>query len=171
MSRAAELGKWLLATCGGFGYSPILPGTCGALWGVAIYVPLGIYVAEPWQSAFILLALVLSCAVTFWLSRWAEVYFGEEDSGRFVTDEVAGFLFTVLLFRTSLLFHTSDVLTTVLWAFPATRIIDMIKIPPARRLEYLPGGWGVLADDLLGSVYAAALLHLVAWAYPRWFGG
>ena len=162
-AKFAHPAKWLIATCGGFGYSPILPGTCGALWGVAIYAPLGCYVPEPWQSLAILLALAFSCAVTMWLSPWAEVYFGEEDSGRFVTDEVAGFLFTVLLFR------TPDVLTTVLWAFPATRIIDMVKVPPARRLEHLPGGWGVLADDLLGSVYAAGLLHLLVWGFPQWF--
>ena len=163
LAQFAESGKWLIATCGGFGYSPILPGTCGALWGVAIYAPLGCYVPEPWQSWLILLALAIACAVTVWLSPWAEAYFGEEDSGRFVTDEVAGFLFTVLLFR------TPDVLTTVLWAFPTTRIIDMVKVPPARRLEHLPGGWGVLADDLLGSIYAAGLLYLIAWVFPQWF--
>ena len=50
---------------------------------------------------------------------------------------------------------------TTLWAFPVTRIIDILKIPPARRLEKLPRGWGVLADDLLGSLYAAAVLYLL----------
>jgi phosphatidylglycerophosphatase A len=163
MAPLSQSLKWLIATCCGCGYSPILPGTCGALWGLAIYLPLGWYVPEPWQSCLLLLALALSCLVTLWLAPWAEAYFGEEDSGRFVTDEVAGFLFTVLLFR------TPDVLGTALWAFPVTRIIDMVKVPPTRRLEQLPGGWGVLADDLWGSLYAAGLLHLVAWACPHWF--
>ena len=67
-------------------------------------------------------------------------------------------LLTVLLFHDS----AQPVLTT-LWAFPVTRIIDIIKIPPAKRLEHLPRGWGVLADDLLGSLYAALTL-LVIWA-------
>jgi phosphatidylglycerophosphatase A len=62
-------------------------------------------------------------------------------------------------------------LLTVLWAFPITRIIDIAKVPPARRLEKLPRGWGVIADDLLGSLYAAALLHLLSWQFPGWFGG
>ena len=163
MSQPGQTAKWLLATCGGLGYSPILPGTCGALWGVAIYVPLGLYVSEPWQSWLILLALALSSVVTVILAPWAERYFGEEDSGRFVTDEVAGFLLTVLLFR------VPSVLTTVLWAFPVTRVIDIVKVPPAHRLEHLPGGWGVLADDLWGSLVAAGLLHLLAWAVPHWF--
>jgi phosphatidylglycerophosphatase A len=155
--------NWLLATCGGFGYSPILPGTAGALWGVAIYVVVALLVDEPWQSVMIGLALVIASAATVRLAPWAEAYFGEEDSGKFVTDEVAGFLLTVLLFR------TPDVWVTVVWAFPVTRIIDIIKVPPAKRLERLPAGWGVLADDLLGSLYAAGLLHVIALLRPTWF--
>ena len=65
---------------------------------------------------------------------------------------------------------TPDPWLTVWWAFPTTRVIDIIKIPPARRLEHLPGGWGVVADDLLGSLYAAGLLHLLAYSFPSWFG-
>jgi phosphatidylglycerophosphatase A len=48
-------------------------------------------------------------------------------------------------------------------------VIDIVKVPPAHRLEHLPGGWGVLADDLWGSLVAAGLLHLLAWAVPHWF--
>lgn len=158
--------RWLIATCGGFGYCPILPGSCGALWGVAIYVVLARVTSEPWQTVGIAAFLLLACIATYRLSAWAERYFQEEDSGKFVTDEVAGFLTTVLLFRPA----DVSVLVTVLWAFPVTRILDMIKLPPARRLEHLPGGWGVLADDLLDSVYAAALLHVLYQWRPDWFG-
>lgn len=157
--------RWLIATCGGFGYCPILPGSCGALWGVVIYVALA-QLAEPCQTIGIAASLILACLVTYRLSPWAERFFQEEDSGKFVTDEVAGFLMTVLLFRLS----SISVLATVLWAFPVTRILDMIKPPPARRLEHLPGGWGVLADDLLDSVYAAGLLHVLYFLRPAWFG-
>jgi phosphatidylglycerophosphatase A len=156
---------WLVATCGGFGYCPILPGSCGALWGVAIYVALA-GLAEPWQTIGIAAWLFAACLVTYRLSPWAERFFGEEDSGKFVTDEVAGFLMTVLLFRPP----SVSLLVTVLWAFPVTRILDMIKPPPARRLEHLPGGWGVIADDLLDSLYAAGLLHLLYFLRPEWFG-
>jgi phosphatidylglycerophosphatase A len=159
--------RWLLATCGGVGYCPILPGSCGALWGVAIYVALAVgLTSEPWQTIGIAVWLCLACLATYRLSPWAERFFEEEDSGKFVTDEVAGFLTTVLLFRPA----DVSLLVIVLWAFPVTRIIDMIKPPPARRLEHLPGGWGVLADDLLDSVYAAGLLHVLYWLRPEWFG-
>jgi phosphatidylglycerophosphatase A len=157
----------LLATCFGLGLSPIMPGTCGALVGPAIYVPLALAIpSEPLQTALIAAALLAWCAITVALGGWAETYYNEKDSQTFVTDEVAGFLLTVLLFHDP----ARPVLTT-LWAFPVTRIIDILKIPPARRLERLPRGWGVLADDLLGSVYAAVLLYGVCAGFDSFLGG
>jgi phosphatidylglycerophosphatase A len=143
-----------------------MPGTCGALLGVAIYIPLALVVPdEPWQSVCIAAALLVWSWITVALGGWAETFYNRKDSQAFVTDEVAGFLLTVLLW------HLPDQpLLTTLWAFPVTRIIDILKVPPAKRLEKLPRGWGVLADDLLGSVYAAALLHLTSGLIvPGWF--
>lgn len=154
-----------LASCFGLGYSPIMPGTCGALVGPAIYIPLALLVpSEPWQSLGIAVLLAIWCWITVALGGWAEGYYQRKDSQVFVTDEVAGFLLTVLLW------HLPDqpVLTT-LWAFPVTRAIDIVKVPPAKQLERLPRGWGVLADDLLGSVYAAGVLWLIWWLVPGWF--
>jgi len=148
----------LIASCFGLGYSPAFPATCAALLGPLIYIPLALAVPqEPAQSALIAVALLFWCWITVYLGAWAETYYQRKDSQIFVTDEVAGFLFTVLLFH----IPAQPVLTT-LWAFPVTRIIDIIKVPPARRLEKLPRGWGVLAADLLGSIYAAAVLHAVS---------
>lgn len=156
----------VIASCFGLGYSPIMPGTCGALIGPAIYIPLALCVpSEPLQTLLIAAALVVWSWITVALGGWAETYYQRKDSQVFVTDEVAGFLLTVLLFHVT---H-SPVLTT-LWAFPVTRIIDILKVPPARRLEKLPRGWGVLADDLLGSVYAAVALHVIKMIMPQWFG-
>ncbi|HZL91154.1 MAG TPA: phosphatidylglycerophosphatase A [Pirellulaceae bacterium] len=156
-----------VATCFGLGYSPYFPGTCGALLGVAIYLPIAYLIAgEPFQTLAIGGALVVWSVITVALGGWAEEFFHKKDSGIFVTDEVVGFLLTVLLWR-----GASDPLLIVAWAFPVTRIIDMIKVPPARRLEKLPRGWGVLADDLLGSLYAAALLYVLCLSFPSWFGG
>jgi phosphatidylglycerophosphatase A len=166
MALRPEIVRPIIASCFGLGYSPIMPGTCGALIGPAIYIPLGLAVPnEPLQTALIGVALAIWCWITIALGGWAETYYQRKDSQVFVTDEVAGFLLTVLLFHTT----NSPVLTT-LWAFPVTRIIDILKIPPARRLEKLPRGWGVLADDLLGSIYAAGLLYGIRMIMPQWFG-
>jgi phosphatidylglycerophosphatase A len=155
----------ILASCFGLGYSPIMPGTCGALLGPLLYVPLALLVPqEPWQSLLIAALLGFWTWITIALGRWSESYYGVKDSQVFVTDEVVGFLFTVLLFHLA-----AQPLLTALWAFPVTRIIDILKIPPARRLEKLPAGWGVVADDLLGSVYAALVLHATYFLAPSWF--
>jgi phosphatidylglycerophosphatase A len=145
----------LIATCFGLGCSPIMPGTCGALLGPAIYIPLALLVKnEPLQTALVAVALLAWSWITIALGSWAETYYQKKDSQAFVTDEVAGFLLTVLLFH-----DPANPILTTLWAFPVTRIIDIVKIPPAKQLEKLPRGWGVLADDLLGSVYAAVVLY------------
>src|SRR6267142_2397602 len=155
-----EILRPTIASCFGLGYSPIMPGTCGALVGPAIYIPLALAVpGEPLQTVLIAAALLVWCWITIAFGGWAETYYQKKDSQTFVTDEVAGFLLTVLLFHDP----AQPVLTT-LWAFPVTRIIDILKIPPARRLEKLPRGWGVLADDLLGSVYAAGVLYAIKLA-------
>jgi phosphatidylglycerophosphatase A len=155
MSEQREWLRPLVASCFGLGYSPIMPGTCGALIGPLLYIPLALAIpSEPLQTILIAALLLLWSWITIALGSWAEHYYQRKDSQIFVTDEVAGFLLTVLLFHDP----ARPVLST-LWAFPVTRIIDILKIPPARRLEHLPRGWGVLADDLLGSVYAAIALH------------
>ena len=159
--------KLALATGFFLGLSPYFPGTCGALVGVAIYVPLAYLLpSEPAQSIAIAAALLIWSIITVWLGSWCETHFGRKDCGSFVSDEVAGLLLTLLLWR----IHSAP-LITLAWAFPVTRIIDMIKVPPARQLEKLPRGWGVLADDLLGSLYAAGLLHVLSWLNPAWFYG
>ena len=159
--------RLLLATCFGLGYSPILPGTCGALIGLASYlVTAWLVPTDPWLTIILGAMLLVWIFITVWLGGWAEKYFQEKDSGIFVSDEVVGFLMTVTLFHLA-----GRPGLTALWAFPLTRIIDILKFPPARRLEELPKGWGVVADDLLSSLYTVALLYGLLYTFPQWFPG
>ena len=161
-----------IATCAGAGYSPIAPGTVGALWGIPIYLAIafGLPTSPVLQAVLIFAALAVVCAVTIQLGGWAEEFFQKKDSGSFVTDEVAGLLFTLLLFPGPLAGVVGlSPLMAVFWGFPITRVIDILKIPPAKQLEDLPKGWGVLADDLMGSIYAAGVLHLMYWFAPKLF--
>ncbi|ADB16878.1 phosphatidylglycerophosphatase A [Pirellula staleyi DSM 6068] len=157
---------WWLATCFGLGCSPFFPGTCGALLAIPIYLAtVWIFPSEPAQTIAIGVSLLFWTIVTIVLGGWAEKYWSRKDSQVFVTDEVVGLLATVFLFHL-----TGAPWTTLAWAFPLTRVIDIAKIPPAKQLEYLPQGWGVVADDLMGSVYTALLLHLIFYLAPSWFG-
>jgi phosphatidylglycerophosphatase A len=154
----------IIGTSFGLGYTPIAPGTAGALPGLGAYIIIALFTSGLLQTVLIAFFFVLSCGITIWLSPWAENYWKKKDPGIFVTDEIAGFLGTVLLWR------SPSIAKTAIWAFLITRIIDIIKIPPARQLERLNGGWGILADDLCSSLYAVALLYLGSHFFPEMFG-
>jgi phosphatidylglycerophosphatase A len=142
-----------LSTALGFGYSPLIPGTIGTLPAVALFLVIAKTVPSDHQMWAIVACLLIACVLSILLGPWAQRYWGRKDPRHFVLDEVAGFFVTVLLFR------TPDPLQTALWAFVATRFFDIVKPFPARRLENLPGGWGILLDDLAASLYAAGALH------------
>lgn len=150
----------LLSTAGGFGFSPFIPGTVGTIPAVCVYLAIAILTPSEHHTLLIGLALVLICVLTVALGGWAERYWGCKDPRHFVLDEVAGYLLTVLLFR------SSSILATAGWAFFASRAFDVIKPWPASRMESLSGGFGILMDDLFASLYAAAFLHVVAYLLP-----
>ena len=81
---------------------------------------------------------------------------GEKDPGRIVIDEVAGMILSVLVLPL-----TPAVL---LGAFLLFRLFDVVKPFPADRAQSLPGGFGVMGDDLIAGAYALALLvGMRAW--------
>jgi undecaprenyl-diphosphatase len=80
---------------------------------------------------------------------------GENDPGEVVADEFAGQALTFAFAGAILQDHIA---ATALLGFVLFRIFDIIKPWPAGRLEKLPAGWGILADDLMAGVYAAVLL-------------
>jgi phosphatidylglycerophosphatase A len=146
------------------GLLPVAPGTWGALPGVAIFAVIHLAAPVEYHTWLIGFSLAVVSILTVVMSPWAERYWNKKDPGNYVLDEVAGFLMTVLLFR------SPDLLLTIVWAFPVTRAVDIIKPPPCRRIEHLHGGWGILLDDLMASIYAAAILHGIAYCFPHWFG-
>lgn len=140
----------LVATAFGAGYAPRAPGTCGT----AVAVPLAWALASlsVWQFALITAGITLlgvACA------QRADRAWGTEDNQRIVIDEVAGYLVTVIpVDRSS-------------WAplaagFVIFRALDILKPPPVRWLDdNLPGGWGVVLDDVAAGVMGAGALLLL----------
>ena len=146
--------KRLLWTWFGCGFSPIAPGTAGtagalAVAGLVLLLPAG------WQTQAALAAgVVVATAFSVALGPAAERARGKKDPGEFVIDEVAGAWLT-------LLFQPVHERTAVAFvgAFFLFRLTDIFKPWPARRLESLPGGWGITVDDLAAAVYANLLLR------------
>jgi len=139
----------ILGSCFGLGLSPVMPGTVGTLGGVAI--------AYFMPNVTALAATAVGLAVLGWpLAALAEKYFGKEDPQWFVLDEVAGYLFVLI----GLPYSEPWVLGA---AFVAFRLFDITKPWPCRKLEELPRGMGVMADDLAAAVYAHVLVKVLTW--------
>lgn len=147
-----------LATGFGMGYGPVAPGTWGSIPGLVFAWGLA-RLAGPWAvvsgAAFFAIAGV-------WAAGRAEALFGEKDPGRVVVDEIAGQMVTLLFLR-----PTVPVLVAGFFMF---RVLDVVKPWPARRLEDLPGGSGIMADDLMAGLYANLILHGLALWQPGWLG-
>ncbi len=140
-----------IATALGAGYSPIAPGTCGT----AVAVPLAWLLAglPLWQFSVITLAVTL---VGVWAAATADRAWGTHDSGRIVIDEVAGYLVTMALVD-----RTNWIVLGI--GFVVFRFFDIVKPPPVRWLdENLPGGWGVVLDDIAAGVMGAAVMWALA---------
>lgn len=146
-----------LATAGGAGFAPLAPGTFGAAVGVALYALLA--ARGPALLVGVLLAV---SALGIWASGEAERVFGRHDDGRIVIDEVAGQLLGLL--PLALLAPAHGVAPLPLLAgFVAFRAFDIAKPYPVRWAERrLPGGLGVMADDLVAGALAAAAVAALA---------
>jgi phosphatidylglycerophosphatase A len=136
-----------VATCGGTGYAPFAPGTFGSALGLLLWLVL------PGSTAVHAVALAVITAAGIWSGSAAERYFRRTDPGPVVIDEVAGMLVT--------LFMNPVGWTGAILAFLLFRLLDVVKPYPANRLEKLPGGLGVMADDVMAALYANVILRLI----------
>ena len=148
-----KIAVWI-ATGFGLGLvTPVAPGTVGSLPGVLLAL---------WLTEHRLPLQVLACIgltlLAVPLCDVAETVLNKKDDGRICADE--WMLFPICVIGLPLLQH--------LWLLPAcfvvARVCDIVKPPPARRLQELHGGVGIVIDDLFASLYALALNHALYWA-------
>ena len=146
----------LLATAGGAGFAPVAPGTAGSAVGLVIYL-----LTRTWPSLWQVALVAVSSGVGFGASHVAARHFNREDPGEVVIDEVAGQLATLCL--------TGAGVWAAVLGFLIFRVLDIVKPWPAGRFERLPGGIGIMADDLMAGAYGNVLLRGVAYALPAFF--
>jgi phosphatidylglycerophosphatase A len=155
----APLPAWLIATWFGAGLLPRVPGTWGSLaalpfaWGIAM--------------AGGAVALAAAAAVLFFLGWWAAARVtrasGVADDGTVVVDEVVGQWLTLAAAPLDL--------GDYLLGFLLFRVFDIWKPWPVRWADrHVPGGLGVMADDVLAAIYAAAALLLLRFVGSRVLG-
>jgi phosphatidylglycerophosphatase A len=136
----------LLATWFGCGLVPYAPGTAGTLGAVPLYLLL-----RPSGHFAVLAAAVIITAVGIWAADVVAKDLGKKDPQIVVIDEVAGVLLTL-----SVAPPTWPALIAGVVLF---RIFDQFKPFPARTAERkLPGGWGIVLDDVAAGAWGAAVL-------------
>ena len=141
----------LLATWFGCGYFPVGPGTVGSAAALIIAWAIDQWLRWP-PLAFAALAVILT-PLGMWAADRCARDVGAKDPGMIVIDEVLGQWLTLAGAAT---------LTWKSWlaAFVLFRLFDIVKPPPVRQLEQLPGGMGIVADDLMAGLYGALVLFL-----------
>ena len=150
MSRVALI----FSTWFGCGYSPVGPGTVGSLGALlvaALLIAAGF--DKPWQ--FLALAAVLT-PFGIWASTATARARALKDPQIVVVDEVLGQWVTLAGARSLDLPHLAA-------AFLLFRLFDIVKPWPVRALERLPGGTGIVADDLAAGALGALVLLLAGW--------
>lgn len=154
-SRTLDWLAYGIASGGGAGFAPIAPGTVGAFEGVLIFLATGAIPLTALQHAVLLVVLsALIFGVGVWASGRVCSITGVKDPRHAVVDEIGGQLIAMIPLT------AGATLSGVAVSFVMFRLFDILKTPPIDRLERLPGGLGVMADDYLAGVYAGA----VVWA-------
>lgn len=142
-----------LATAGYVGFVPIAPGTFGSAVGLVVYA--AVAMTHSWAVEALVLAVVLAAGI--WSAGRVEREMGK-DPGAVVIDEVAGMLITLAFIDVSV--------TGAIVGFFIFRVLDVIKPPPARRLENLHGGPGIVLDDVMAGIYSNIVLRLLIAFFP-----
>lgn len=145
-----------IGTCGYVGHVPVAPGTFGSAAGLVL-----LWTIRTAGSAYLEIAvIVVLFALGVWSGTVAERSAGTVDPGYIVIDEVVGMVITLALIP------ATAVVSVV--GFLVFRAFDIVKPWPARSLERLPGGWGVMADDAMAAVYANLVVHGFIAVSPGW---
>jgi phosphatidylglycerophosphatase A len=152
---AKRRGAVFVCTFGYVGFFPVAPGTAGSAAGLIVYLMfrwLGI-------PHFELPLIVVLFALGVFYGAASEQALGGVDPGPVVIDEVMGMLMTLFLIPVNWM--------GMIAGFLLFRAFDILKPYPARKLERLPGGLGIMSDDLMAAVYANLTLHAVYYLAPR----
>lgn len=157
--------KLFLASGFYLGLLPVVPGSFGALSGLAWHL---FAVLLGWGDGltrfWCFCGVLLFSGLHYWLTPWAQKYWNDFDPKHFVQDEIVGYLCVPLFWA---LPEKTDYPLWVyaLLGFVVFRILDAIKLPIARYIDRnIHSAHGVLFDDVVSAAYSAAVVSGIAWA-------
>lgn len=145
----------ILAFCrlGVAGLAPKAPGT----WGTAFACVLAPFLFFPLAIPLRILLLAALFFVGGWAAGQGELILGQKDPGQIVIDELVGVWLVMLPFKNASFW-------LIFSAFICFRIFDIIKPWPIKASEnWLPGGYGIMIDDVIAGLYALAIVYLLRY--------
>ena len=140
------------ATGAGAGYFPRMPGTMGTV--VAIPFSLGLNRVATHRFLLALFILIAAIVFAIWSADEAAKILKQKDPQRVVIDEIVGFLLANFLLPPSP--------AALLCSFFLFRFFDIAKVFPIDRIERLPGGAGIVLDDVMAGFYALLCLRVIS---------
>lgn len=143
----------LLAFGLGSGAAPKAPGTFGTIAAIPLYL----LISQLTQWRYVVVVLIMA-GFGVWLCDRVAQELGVHDHPGIVWDEWVGFLITMWLAPTGW--------GWLLLGFVLFRFFDIVKPWPINLLDrQVPGGWGIMLDDIVAGLYAFALIQLAVYVY------
>jgi phosphatidylglycerophosphatase A len=142
------------------GYCPKAPGTAGTLVAMAIYIAENLIFSGVNPDILNIVNLLFVAAIIYpsvKISDYAEKFYNSKDPQSVVLDEVIGYWISVLFLPFSFSY--------AILAFILFRIFDIIKPFPARSLQSLSGGLGIMIDDIIAGFYALIVMHIADYFF------
>jgi len=164
--------RFILWVARGFGAGliPGSPGTFGSVIGFAWFALL-LGLGSLWTF---LLVTSVGLAAGVWVSAEAERLLGAKDPGSVVIDEYTAY---PLCYLVALIVSPAALSPEFIWSanawplhvtvFAAFRLFDIAKPWPIHKLQHLPGGWGVMMDDVAAATAVNLPVAVLIWAWPE----
>ena len=133
------------------GYIPFASGTFGSLAGLILY-----YIPGFENPIILFSAIILFVILGIYTGNKFDKIYGK-DPAECTVDEIVGMWITLL--------YLPKILWISILAFVVWRALDVIKPYPARNLEKLPGGLGIMIDDIVAGIYSLGIVHLILFIF------
>lgn len=145
----------IIASGFGTGYSPIAPGTAGALLATVLWYLISCYVSPFLLIVITAILIALFSVLGIWSANKLEPVWGEDPS-KIVVDEMVGVWIPLLAADSTKFYYP-------LAAFVLFRLFDIFKPLGIRKMEDLKGGVGVMMDDVLAGIYSLLIIVVLRW--------
>ena len=123
-----------------------------------------IYLSQKYNNLILPIFTILLTIISIPISSYLEKYYQEKDPHKVVIDEVVGYFVAILFFDLPNIVDINNLRFFAYFfvlSFLLFRFFDVVKVFPANISQKLPGGWGIVIDDIIAGIYTNIVLHFI----------